>query len=206
MLDETITFEKKEAKEYPLLPKGIYQAELLDIEAIQNETYDSKMGKTAEKEYQTDIKYQFTLLNGKHGDTNLRGRNVWNNYGHSFLYEGKNGKNDLFRIVEAFMKKQLNQEEIANGIPASLLNSFIGKQIMLSIETKKTKNGKEFDNIIDYLAVQTDLPSLTEEEKEKAKVKKEEEMQEPDFTPPPSSDEYNQTNPAQEYSPFQPGA
>ncbi len=59
MLDETMNFPKKESNEYPPIPKGIYQAELLEVKANENETYDSKMNQNTAKEYQTDISYQF---------------------------------------------------------------------------------------------------------------------------------------------------
>jgi hypothetical protein len=177
MLDETMTFEKKEGQDYPPIPKGIYQVELLEIKANQNETYDSKMGKTAEKQYQTDLSYQFVLLTGQDKNGTLRGRNIWENFGHTFLYIGKNGKNNLYRIVEAFLKRELTKEEEANGISAKLLNSFIGKQVMIAVEPKTNKQGKTFDRITDYFAANADLTPLTAEEKEKARVKKDEEAE-----------------------------
>jgi hypothetical protein len=178
MLDANLNFPKKESNEYPPLPKGIYQAELLELKAEENETYNSKMGKTnGVKEYQTDLSYQFTLLSGKDKDgTLLRGRNVWENFGASYLYIGKNGKNNLYRIVEAFLGREITREEEATGISAQMLNSFIGKQVQISVEPKKSKDGtKSFDKIIDYFAINALLPALTEEEKEKARVKKDEE-------------------------------
>ena len=182
MIKENIIFEKKEAKEYPLLPKRIYQCELLSVQLDRNETYDSKNGKTAAKEYQNDINWQFTLLAGrdesqeKEEQKELRGRNVWESFGKSYLYIGKNGKNDLYRIVEAFLGRELTQREEAEGISSELLNSFIGKQVMLSIEPKTSKKGKTFDNIIDYLSITAPLQSLTEAEKEKARVKDKDEQ------------------------------
>ena len=184
------TFEKKEGKSYPLIPKGIYQAELLDVKIDTNETYDSKMGKTnGVKEYQKDINWQFTILVGrdekqeKELDKDLRGRNVWENYGQNFLWVGKNGKNNLYRIAEAFLGRELNQKEEAEGITSELLNSFIGKQINLSIETKTSKAGKSFDNIVDYFKVNSQVDPLTDEEKEKAKVKPKEQSDEaPEIT------------------------
>lgn len=178
MINQQQTFEKREGNLYPILPKKIYQAELADIKVDQNETYNSKMGKTTEKEYQNDLSWQFTLLAGRDESQEkeelkeLRGRNVWENFGNSYLYVGKNGKNDLYRIVEAFLGRELTREEEACGISSDLLNSFVGKQIMLSIEPKTSKAGKTFDNIVDYLSVNGELTALTVEEKETARVKK----------------------------------
>ena len=181
-IQENQTFEKKEGNLYPILPKKIYQAELLDVKVDVNETYDSKMGKTTEKKYQNDLSWQFTLLAGRDESQEkeelkeLRGRNVWENFGKSYLYIGKNGKNDLYRIAEAFLGRELTRQEEAEGISSDLLNSFIGKQIMLSIEPKTSKAGKTFDNIIDYLSVNGELTALSEEEKEKARVKNKDEQ------------------------------
>ena len=184
-INEEQTFEKKEGKTYPNLPKGIYQVELADVHTEENETYDSKMGKTeGVKKYQTDLSWQFTILQGrdesqeKEEMKELRVRNVWENFGQSFLYIGKNGKNNLYRIAEAFLGRELDQKEEAEGITSSLLNSFIGKQILISVEPKTSKAGKTFDNIIDYLKVQAPLDALTAEEKEKARVKTDDEKQE----------------------------
>jgi hypothetical protein len=194
MLDENLHFPKKEGQDYPPLPKGIYQAELLSVKAVQNETYDSKTKNKDPKEYQTDLVYQFTLLSGKDKDgKDLRGRNVWENFGQSFLYIGKNGKNNLYRIVEAYLGRELTREEEANGIGAAVINSFVGKQIMLSIEPKTTKQGKTFDRIADYFHAQSALPRLTDEEKEKARVKDKDENQainveNVDFGPDPSDE------------------
>ena len=174
MLDETMNFPKKESNEYPPIPKGIYQAELLEVKANENETYDSKMNQNTAKEYQTDISYQFVLLNGSDDKGALRGRSVWENFGHNFLYFGsKNGKNNLWRIGEAYLGRDLTQKEEATGISGALLNSFVGKQIALSIETKISKKGKSFDKIVDYFKVGTELESLSAEEKDKATVKNE---------------------------------
>ncbi len=178
-ITQDLKFEKREATQYPVLPKGIYQAELLDVKEEENETYDSKMGNTnGVKEYQTDLSWQFTLLSGrdenqqKEEHKNLRGRNVWENFGQSFLYTGKNGKNNLYRIVEAFLGRELTREEESSGITSEMLNSFIGKQVNLSVETKTSKTGKSFDNIIDYFMPQTKINSLTPEEREKSTIKK----------------------------------
>jgi len=181
-INENTTFQKKEGNIYPNLPKGIYLCELLDVHTEQNETYDSKMGKTeGVKQYQTDLSWQFTILQGRDESQadeqlkELRGRNVWENFGHNFLYIGKNGKNNLYRIVEAFLGRELTKEQEAVGISSNVLNGFIGKQIMLSIEPKTSKSGKTFDNIIDYFKAQTLGQPLSAEKKEKARVKEKDE-------------------------------
>ena len=194
-------FEKREGNLYPLLPKALYQCELLDVGTQENETYESKMGNTKEKEYQTDIKYQFTILQGRDENQDkeelkeLRCRNVWENYGYNYLFAGKNGKNNLWRIVEAFLGRELTQEEQANGISSDLLNTFIGKQINVSVETKVSQKGKSFDKIIDYLKVNIQLTPLTDEEREKARVKVNDDKQEVNDTKQPQAGHINDQAP-----------
>jgi hypothetical protein len=58
-----------------------------------------------------------------------------------------------------------------------MLNSFIGKQIVLVIEPKPSKDGKKtYDRIVNYLTAQTALAPLTAEEREEARVKKDDEV------------------------------
>ena len=175
MLETNLKFEKKESKVYPPFPKGIYQVELLDIEGKNEETYDSKQGKTSGKEFELQLSYQFVLLNGTGNDgATLRGSSIWQNFGQSFLYIGKNGKNNLYRISEAFLGRELTMQEEAEGISSEMLNSFVGKQAMVSVEPK-VKGEKTYNNIIDYLKSNADVAPLTQEEKEKATVNKDKE-------------------------------
>ena len=181
-LDENIICEKREAKEYPNLPKDIYQAELLDI------TVKDAVGKYA-KEGEKNFAFQFTILQGrdpsqdKDENKDLRGRNVWDNFIPTYLYiSSKYGKNNLYKVCEAFLGRELTREEEAKGITGAMLNEFIGKQCRISVEPK-TKNEKTYDNIVDYLKANEQLTPLNAEEKEKAKVKKEEKTEDKQEAP-----------------------
>lgn len=166
MITEDIKIEKKEKMEYPPIPKNIYQVEIFDISMADAKGHYSKPGEKV-------FVFQFTLLEGKDKDRDLRGRNIWNNFVPTFLYIGKNGKNDLFRIIEAVLGRELEPEEEA-AFDKDFLNSLIGKQIRIMIEPKKVGD-RIYDNVTDYLFASSQLPKLTEEEKEKAKVKKKKE-------------------------------
>jgi len=172
MIDNNYQIPKEEKKEYPPLPKNVYQVELLDISLNDAK---GKFAKPGEKNFA----FQFTLLAGKDKDGDLRGRNVWNNFVPTALYIGKNGKNSLYQIVEAFLGRDLTPEEEATGLSGSLLNSFIGKQIKVFID-HRIKDGKTYNNITSYMPIETPYNSLTDDEKEnaKVKVKKEEVKQE----------------------------
>lgn len=194
-IDNDLKCEKKEGKEFPPLPKDVYQVELLDITSEERPTYDTRNKEDNEKEYETVLSFQFTLLEGidksqeKEELKNLRTRNVWANFIPTYLYVGKKGKNKLYKIVEALQGEEISREQEANGIDGLFLNSFIGSQCRISVEPKKSDD-KTFDNITDYLKANEQKTPLTAEEREKARVKKDDEKDNSELP----SDENNQVN------------
>lgn len=183
MIKENIVVSKKEAEEFEPLSENIYQVEILDVDVSTNETYDSKQKKTEGKEYEKILSFQYTLLAGKDkkGES-LRGRNLWDNFIPSYLYiSSKNGKNKLYRIIEAVLGREITQDEEVGGIDAEFLNNLIGKQLRVGTINKESK-GKVFSNANSYYGIEAEMPSLTDEEKEKATVKnkKEEKADETD--------------------------
>ncbi len=168
MLPSNQIILKKEKTEYPPIPSNIYQVELLDINLEEKPAY--KQPDKIENVYS----FQFVLLAGKDKDgSSLRGRNIWANFVPSYFYIGKNGKNNLYKIVEGLIGRELSQEEEAN-MSTDFINSLIGKQVRILVDNKPNKEGKVYSRIENYLPIETDYPSLTAEEKEKATVKKQE--------------------------------
>lgn len=174
MLNDSFVAEKKEAGTYAPLPVDIYTVELLDIIAVTEESYDSKQARAKDPSLapvdETTLKFQFVLLEGKDGDTDLRGRNLFQNFVPSFLYISKKGKNKLYQIVEAMQAQTVSPEQEAFGITGKELNSFIGKQCRVGT-VNKTEGDKTYTNIDKFLAVKDKYPALTAEEKESAKIK-----------------------------------
>ena len=172
MIDDKIQIDKEEAKVYPPLPENIYQVELLDITSELRPTFNTRFAPEEEQEKELILKFQYTLLEGKDSDEELRGRNVWHNFVPAVLYIGKNGKNALYRIVEAFLGRDLTQEEEARGLTGEFLNKLIGQQCRIGTKHKSSKDGsKVYDNVESYYASEKDGKKLTDEEKEDAKVK-----------------------------------
>lgn len=184
MLENDIVIEKREAGTFKPLPQNIYQVELFDVNGEKKPTYDTRNKEDNEKVYETVFNFQFVLLAGKDGVDDLRGRSVWDNFVQAFLYIGsKNGKNKTYRIIEALLGRELTQQEEAEGITGSFINSLIGKQCRIMVENK-TKDDKTWNVITKYVAKEVDYPSLTSDEKEKCKVKEKGEQQQ-DNTPLP---------------------
>lgn len=163
-VQDDLKIEKQEGKEYPPLPKDVYQVQLIDVEQQEKPTYDTRNKSEEEQQLETVLNFQYALLEGKDKDQDLRGRRVWANFVPTYLYiSSKNGKNKLYRIVEALLGRELTLEEEAKGITGKMLNELIGRQCRVSVEPK-TKGEKTYDNITDWLKSNNDLEPLTEEE------------------------------------------
>ena len=170
MISEEINVEVREKQEFPPLPENIYQVELLDINAEKRPTYKTRNMPKDQQELETVLNFQFTLLNGKDGKESLRGRNVWRNFVPTYLYEGSKGKNALMQILEALTETNLS-ENSGNNWTTKELNELIGKQCRVGIKNK-TKDNKTYSNIESFYQPEGEVEPLTDEEKEKAVVKK----------------------------------
>lgn len=181
MLDESIVVEKKERNEFTPIPADVYTVELLDVNAKEVETYDSKKARKSDASLAPKMEivfdFQFVLLEGKDEDKDLRGRSLFANFVPSYLYIGKNGKNTLYQIVEALQKQTISPEQEAMGISGKELNQLIGKQCRV-VTINKEVGDKVYSNIDNYMFIKETYPSLTAEEKEKSKIKQREEDKE----------------------------
>lgn len=169
MLDTTFNAPKVEATDYTPLPDDMYQVELLDVVSKMNETYDSKKNRQANPALapvmEPVLDFTFTVLEDTEIDgKSVRGRNIWMNFVHAYLYIGKNGKNDLYKIVEALQGSALTQEQEAYGVSGTALNALIGKQCRV-VTKQVTKNGKTFMNVDNLLPAKAPLSPLTAQEK-----------------------------------------
>lgn len=173
MLNIPLKIEQKEAQGFEPLPEDVYQVELLDVSSQEKPTYETRNLPSDKQKLETVLNFQFTLLEGKDGEKELRGRNVWANFVPPYFYVSKkNGKNKLYKIVEGLIGHEITEQEyIEMSMDASLfLNNLVGKQCRVVIEHKQSGE-KIFANITNYMKVNSLLSGLTEEEKEKAKVK-----------------------------------
>jgi len=169
MINNEIKVEKKESQDYTPLPDNIYQVELLDITDEQRPTYDTRNNPDETKKYETVLNFQFTLLDGKDGEEELRGRSLWANFVPTYLYEGKKGKNKLYQITEALLERKLTQEDEAT-MDGTSLNKMVGRQCRVGTKNK-TSGDKIYTNIDVYYPADVKGSPLTAEEKESATVK-----------------------------------
>lgn len=173
MLNPNMELPREEAKEYKPFPEDVYTVELLDVNSKEVETYDSKQERKTdmhlEPKMETVLDFQFVLLEGKDGDTDLRGRNIFQNFVPTYLYVSSKGKNKLFQITEALQGQTLSPKQEAEGITGADLNAFIGKQCRVAT-TNKVSGDKTYSNIDKFLIAKGDFAPLTPKEKEDAKI------------------------------------
>lgn len=158
MLDQEFAIEKKEIV-YENLPDGMYNVELFDISVKEQPKYNEP--DTLEKVFT----FQYIVLN----EGEYRGRCLWANFIPTYLYIGKNGKNKLYQVIESLAGELTPEQE--HNLTSTFLSSLVGKQCQVMVEIK-TKGEKSFNNILKWLVQKNPVASATEEEKEKAVVKK----------------------------------
>jgi hypothetical protein len=159
----------------------VYAVELLDVNSKEVETYDSKKARLLDLNLapimETVLDFQFVLLEGRDGETDLRGRNIFQNFVPSYLYISAKGKNKLFQITEALQGESLSQKQEAEGITGAEINAFIGKQCRVGT-VNNTKGDKTYSNIDKFLFAKGEYDSLTVAEKEQATIKPKQETAE----------------------------
>ena len=161
MVNENFKSEKVESKSFPLLKNDVYQCQLLDIVASENNKYQSQ-------EKETVFSFEFAVLMGKDTEGNdARSRLLAKNFVPTYLYiSHKNGKNVLYKIVESLIGRELTQEEEANGLDGKFYNSLIGKQVRVLLEKVASKKDatKFYSNISNFLPIDMEIAPLTSDE------------------------------------------
>lgn len=164
MLNNDRTFEKRETKEFPLLKNDIYQVELVDVNIEEKQKYQSS-------EMEEKLSFEFAVLSGRDADGGeARLRLLSKNFVPTYLYiSTKNGKNWLYKVVEALIGRELTKEEEARGVSSKTLDYLVGKQCRVLLEkvpSKKDAN-RFYSNISNILPADSEMTPLTSEEKEK---------------------------------------
>lgn len=170
MLNSNNRYEKKETVSFPLLKNDVYPVQLIDVIEFEGKAYKSE-------EAENKFTFEFCVLGGvDEAGSNARLRLLTKNYVPTFLYiSSKNGKNWLYKIVEALLGRDLTQQEEAEGLSGEFVNSLVGKQCRVLLEKTASKKdaSKFYSNISNILPVVGDGEfSLVPEEFEKIKEAK----------------------------------
>ena len=151
MLNPGATYEKKETISFPLLKNDVYTVEFIDVTEEESKKYQSE-------EMENKFNFEFAVLTGVDAEGNdARLRLLSKNFVPTFLYiSHRNGKNWLYKIVEALLGRDLTLQEEAEGITSDLINSLVGKQCRVILEKVASKKDatKFYSNISNILPVE----------------------------------------------------
>ncbi len=185
MLQSGYKFEVKEKKVYPPLPEDMYQVELFDIDM------ESVPDKNNPGQMQQVLKFQFVVLDDGEFEAEgqklkVRGRSIWRNFVPTYLWKKGNEKNALYQITKAIIQRDLTEQEIAD-FSSDFINKLIGYQCRvttLNVAGKGKSADQTYTNIDKFLPKKATMPGLTPEEKEKSRVKKDDNVSETSFPQP----------------------
>lgn len=136
MISKPLNVAGQSKKEYELLPKDVYQVELLDIELKEQQKYQSQ-------ETEEVLNFTFVVIE----DGKFYGRRLWQTCSQKLV--GGKKQSHLYRVMSAFLEREFTQDECETPMDflnEDLLNSLVGKQLRLTIgqkvseQTGKTKN------------------------------------------------------------------
>ncbi len=157
-LPDNMELQTPQAKEWPLIPADVYQAEITDIEYKE---IDNRW-----KQHPTDpdkkqiMNFEFTIIEeGQH-----YGRKLWQKMSPVKPYPPKQpGKESwVYRIASAMAGHAISKGE-ADKYTTSDINGFIHRQIRMTVsESAPNENGKRYNNIDSFLTIKQQLPIFDE--------------------------------------------
>jgi hypothetical protein len=154
-ISQTIQLQKIEKKEYPVLPAGVYQAQIADI----REKLKTPWGQPESAEKELYLTFQFTIISGKYKGQNLfkdvRPVAPTPSEGNSFKPSW------MWRIVSAVMGHPFS---FAEGVDfrSDQVNGLIGRQLRLIVNQTPPKDGKSYNNITEVLPVEEEMEGLAD--------------------------------------------
>ena len=143
MISEDLKIDTSENKEFELLPEDVYQVEIVDVNEVIRNKYQST-------EQETALRFKFKILEGKYKNR-LLFKTISPKWNEGFE-EGQ--PSNLYVLMTTLGWK--------GGVPtAQDVNNLIGKQLRVLVKIKKGKKG-EYNAIEEFIKTN----KLVEKEKE----------------------------------------
>ena len=173
-----ITITGAATKDFKPLPKDVYPFELIDIELVNEQAWQSE-------EMVDKLKFEFACL-----DEAFYGRRIWQRATLK-LTSGKK-PSTLFTLLSEILGREITKDELktpAKFLSAEFLNTLIGVQLRLSLGLKAPNNEGKVNNSVDsFLPKKQDYPAFDKEKSkalaEKAKAEWKPEPDEAPLAPP----------------------
>jgi hypothetical protein len=154
-----------EKKDYPVLPAGIYSVEIQAIESGLQRPFGAKEG-----EPETEPFYRFTFLvlgDAVSGDkSEYRGRKLWSKRAKAVLPippEGKMKPSLVYRVARAVLRRDITYDE-ASKWTIKEINDLEGCQLQLMVTITPPKDGKTYNEIVEFMKVDRILPKIQDGE------------------------------------------
>lgn len=141
-------------KKYDLIPEGVYQVEIEDINLKEEISPWSN-------EMETKISFQMTILTDEpfegdiNGSQSTRGRRIWKDVTNKMSPGGNVQPSNLYVIATSVLKKDLSWEECKKFNPSSL----IGQQLRIGVKHRRSSTGNTSARIESYYKPNKPLPS-----------------------------------------------
>lgn len=157
-ITQPISITGAPANDFKPLPKDVYAFELIDIELVTEQGYQTE-------EMVDKLKFEFACL-----EEAFYGRRLWQRA--SLKLTGGKKPSTLYTMLSEILGRQFTKEELANPsdfLSSDFLNSLIGKQLRLSVGQKASeKDASKINNKIEsYLPAKQVYPKF---DKEKSKA------------------------------------
>ena len=137
---------QKNNKDFLALPADVYQVFVEDVDIVQTKAYQSE-------ELIWQLKFKFRIM-----EKPYENRRIWK-YATPVISYGSETRNpsNFNLIYEAVFCATPHDNEI-NNVDAHVVNSFIGKQLRLTLRIATNKDGKETNKIDSFLPAKVQLP------------------------------------------------
>ena len=150
MLDETFEVKKPEKKDFTLIPEGIYEASIVDVNEKERRKYKST-------ETEQALNFQFEIEEGEY-----KGNYLWKMvspvYNEGFEGGQPSWLYQIFRACGALVVEPTAQD----------INGLIGKRVKIIVKHKESKDGNYYAIISDFLKSESSgedlLDDIEEEE------------------------------------------
>lgn len=157
-ISKQISVQGKASGNFPPLPKDVYPFELIDIELVTEQGYQTE-------EMVDKLKFEFACL-----DESLYGRRLWQRTTLKFV--GGKKPSNLYVMLAEIIGRPFTSEELAhpeNFLSSEFLNSLIGKQLRIAVGQKVSESdpNKINNKIESYMPAKQQFPPF---DKEKSKA------------------------------------
>ena len=131
-LPPDLTVKRQSGDGGQMIPEGVYQAEIINIDyiAAENTTFGKEQ-----------LAFRFKITEGSYKDVEIRS---WVTLAFNAGWEGGSPSN-LYLLACAALNEELNDSEEFNP------NNLMGKELSVVIEVRRSQTGREVSRITKYL-------------------------------------------------------